>query len=525
MAHHTSPGRGLLRSASVLASAVLSALACGDPPPVTPPPPLVTITVPEGNVVGTLVKLSVTVNGCDTVQSVQLFDHGEALRALPPNTGTTLVELQKNEIPYKRGISANLSLTAKAVCSDGRQSESQPVAATFFPVASVLEGGPGVQVVPDYFIADGSGSSVTFIGCGNLDTGIPMLYRVDANGEVKQQLQLPFVCNANTTITEKQPSTGLRWVWTADAGVIAINDAFQIVSSPVPQMRLVSLTVDPEGQALVLNTSGVFMRLKKDAGIGGNLKLWEYSPSVNASLIGTPIFRPELGYVLMPMFAPNAGDDQGAVTIHTLNYRTGPTSQGEPVSRPVVKYVYSDGTPPAASISADGQTMYLAFAAAGGRTIVVSCPTNGTLCELGNGQRWQSEAIQGRVVLMLPYAGTSRIAAIAHQHIWFMNPSTGAVLNKGGTAISPTGSLNVLQVQQGVGTREDFYLLNGSPGSLQSSEIVAVDRAENGEVFRYQVPGGDLTAAVDTSGQLWMRVNQKLVKALPLTDYRQALPR
>jgi hypothetical protein len=225
------------------------------------------------------------------------------------------------------------------------------------------------------------------------------------------------------------------------------------------------------------------------------------------------------------MFSRNAGDAEGAVSIHTLNFRTGPTAQGEPVSKPVVKYVYADGTPPAASISADGQTMYLAFGANGDRTILVSCPTNGTLCELGAGQRWQSQAIQGRVVLLLPYAGTSRLAAIAHQHIWFINPSTGAVVNKGGTALSPTGAFSVLQVQQGVGTREDFYLLNGSPGSLQSAELVAVDRAENGELFRYQMPGGDITAAVDASGTLWMRMNQKLVKALPLSDYRQVLPK
>lgn len=517
MAHHTSPGRGLVRSA-FLAALALTASACPEPPPVTPPPPLVTIAVPEGNVVGKLVKLSVTVTGCDTVQSVQLLDHGEALKTLPPNPGETLVELQQNEIRYTRGIATNLSLTAKAVCADGRQTESQPVAVTFFPVASVLEGGPGVQVVPDYFIADGSGTSVSFIGCGNLDTGLSMLYRVDAQGEVKQQLQMPFVCNANTSITEKQQSTGIRWVWTADAGVMAINEAFQIVSSPVPQMRLASLTVDPEGQALVLDTSGRFMRLKKDAGIGGALKLWEQQ--VTGTLIGTPIFRPELGYVLVPMFSADAGDAEGAVSIQTLNYRT-----GAPVSRPVVKYVYADATPPAASISADGQTMYLAFGANGDRTIIVSCPTNGTLCELGAGLRWQSQALQGRVVLMLPYAGTSRLAAIAHQHTWFINPSTGAVVNKGGAALSPTGAFSVLQVQQGVGTREDFYLLNGSPGSLQATELVAVDRAENGELFRYQMPGGDITAAVDASGVLWMRMNQKLVKALPLSDYRQALPR
>jgi len=520
MAHHTSPGRGLLRSASLLASAVLTASACGPDKPVTPPPPLVTINVPEGNVVGTKVKLSVTVNGCDTVQSSQLFDRGEALKALPPNMGETLVELQSHEIRYKRGIAANMSLTAKAVCSDGRQSESQPVAVTFFPVESVLEGGPGVQVVTDYFIADGSGSSVSFIGCGNPPTGLPMLYRVNVNGEVTQQLQLPFVCNASTTITEKQPSTGIRWVWTPGAGVIAINESFTIISQPVPQLQLASLTVDPDGHALALETTGRFVRLKKDAGIGGALEMWEYAPS--ASLIGTPIFRQELGYVMLPMFSASAGSVEGEVSIHTLNFKTGPTSLGEPVSKPVVKFVYADATPPAASISADGQTMYLAFRppeGAADRTVLVACPTDGTVCE--STQRWQSETLQGRVVLLLPYAGTNRLAAIAPQHVWFINPSSGAVLNKGGTALSPTGSFNVLAVQQGVGSREDFYLLNGA-GPLQTTEIVAVDRAENGELFRYQVPGGDLTAAVDASGALWMRVNQKLVKAKPLSDYRQA---
>lgn len=524
MAHHTSPGRGLLCSASLLASVALS-LACGSDAPPPPSPPRVAITVPEGNVVGTHVKLSVSVTGCDTVQSVELLDQGERLKMLPANSGETLIELYSHEISYKRGIAARLSLTARATCANGQSSESQPAPVTFFPVESVLEGGPGVQVVPDYFIAEGRGSNVTFLGCGNESTGIPKLFRVNANGEVTQQLQMPFICNANTTITKAQPSTGIRWVWTPGAGVMAINESFEVVSQPYSQLPLTSLTVDPDGHALVLDTNGNFRRLKKDAGIVNkpeDMDLWNEHYKPGGDLIGTPIFRAELGQVLLPMYNVLFDTAEGEVSLHTLDYRTGPVNE-QPVGAYSIVQVYADGTPPAASISANGQEFTLAFGTADGRTIVISCPTNGTICE-GPNRRWQSEPIQGRVALLLPYAGTSRLAAIAYQHVWFLNPTNGAVLNKNGAAISPNGAFSVLQVQQGANNGHDFYLLNGTPGMSvpQPTEIVAVDRAENGELFRYQLPGGNLTAAVDDDGRLWMRMNLKLVKALPLYEYRQA---
>jgi hypothetical protein len=50
-------------------------------------------------------------------------------------------------------------------------------------------------------------------------------------------------------------------------------------------------------------------------------------------------------------------------------------------------------------------------------------------------------------------------------------------------------------------------------------EIVAVDTAEQGELFRYEV-SSSLSCSVDDSGQLWMRLGNNLVQTLPLFQYR-----
>lgn len=529
MAHHTTTlGRGLLRSAFVLASLAATA-ACGPDKPVTPAPPVVIVGVPSPNTVGTSLKLVVSVSGCDTVQSLTLLDHGEKVKDLPNNVGETQVELAKNEVPYKGGIAASLSFTAKAVCNDGRQSESQPAAATFFPVETLVASTNNLQVVPDYFIAEGSGSSVTFLGCGNISTGQSYLYRVSALGDVQQQVQMPFVCNAATTISDKYGASGLRWVWTANAGVMAINSSFQIVALPSPQLHITSLVVGPNGDAIASDDSGNIVRLKQSG--TGNIITWTYSPA--GDLMGTPVFRADQGKVLLPLYKGGTGSATGTLYVDGIDYNAGPTTNGGPASHTVLKYLYDpDAIPPAAALSSDGKTMYLAFHSGGDQTLVVACSVDAVAssqdaatCELQSpGLLWESSPMAGRVALLLPYAGGTRLAAIATQRAWFLDPAKqGAVVNKGGAALTPTGGLSVLSVQQGANVGQDFYLLNGAGSSM--IEVVATDRAENGALFHYQVPSGDLTLALDASGAVWMRIGKSLVKTLPLADYRNALPK
>lgn len=54
-------------------------------------------------------------------------------------------------------------------------------------------------------------------------------------------------------------------------------------------------------------------------------------------------------------------------------------------------------------------------------------------------------------------------------------------------------------------------------------ELFGVDQStvgEGREVFRYQV-SGSMGAAVDDEGRLWLRTGQKLLQALPTSEYRR----
>jgi hypothetical protein len=520
---HTSPRRGLLRSAFAL-SCLSLASSCGADKPEAPLPPLVTLNIPEPNTIGLGLKMSVTATGCDAVQSLSLLNNGVPLKGIPYAGGEAQVELGKHEVPYTTGIAASLALSARVVCADGRQSDSQSSAATFFPVKSVTEPTGNGQVVPDYFVAEGRDANVKFIGCGNESPTLPMLYRVDSKGE-GTKLPMSFTCTAGTVITDPHlgpgAAAGARWVWTPDSGVMAINASFVQTARANPHLYLSWLTMDPDGNAIAKETTGDLVGLNR---VGGTADIVRWRYSFSGTPIGEPVFRPELGVMLLPVYgntsAPSAA---GEVRILTINYRT-----GTEVDRLVVRYIYGqDPTPPAAAFNADGQSLYLSFLTAG-KTIVLACPTSGSDCEDSH-EKWRSDPIEGDVVALIPYAGGTRLAAIAARHAWFLDPSNrGAVLNKNKTALSPSGGLVVRQVQggiSGINGGQEFYLLNSSQSSLQTTEIVGMDRAENGEVFRYSVGGGDLSIALDASGALWMRVGEKLVQALSLNEYRQAGPK
>jgi hypothetical protein len=536
---HSSPWRGLLRSAFALSAL---SVACGDPQPQKPLPPVVTLDVPEPNTIGTSLKMRADITGCDSVESLTLLNQGVPFKQLPIGGGEEQMALKKNEVPYKDGIAARLTLSVRGRCSDGRESESQPVSATFFPVAMVVEPSDGTQVVTDYFVAEGSGDTVSFIGCGNASTGLGTLYRVDVHGRVIAELPMPFVCTAETSISERHFATGTRWVWTPDAGVMAIKvssttSAMEMTAAPTPQLRLTSLTMDPDGNAIARNTAGEFVRLNRAPPSGGSLLMWQSAYQVLDTPIGQPVFRSDLGTLLLPMYGRDPSDTaEGAVSIHVLNYKNGPTVDGAPLSSHIVKYLYGvDPTPPAAAFDLRGDSLYLSFLAANNQTLVVSCKTNGTVdakgdmpCEGGN-LLWQSQPLQGDVLALISYASGSRLAAVAAQHAWFLDPSRqGTVLNKGGQALTPNGALVVRQIQQGytgsINGGKEFYLLNGAPSSLQTTELIGVDTAEQGEVFRHLQAGGDFSMALDASGVAWMRVNKNLVKLMPLGEYRAALP-
>ncbi|RYZ35526.1 MAG: hypothetical protein EOO71_35165 [Myxococcaceae bacterium] len=507
--------------AAFLASLAISALtACGgDPkPPPVPDPPVVTLTVPEPNTAAPTLKIRLSVSGCDAVAQSEIYDRDVFLKTVPYTSGSMEFELASNEIKYTSGLSAKLALHAKVTCSDGRSNVSQPQAATFLPVTKVVKDpDPNGQVVTDFFVAEGYGTGVNFIGCGNPTTGVGTLFRVDATGKFQQSVAMGVPCNASTVYTDLNPTTNKRWVWTPGARAVAVHQNFTISGASKPTIFLTSLSMMDNGDALIADDDNIVYRLPHDSGIGA--PKWTFASPW--PLVAPPLQK---GSDILVAFMKQP-EVTTATVLQIVVARLAANGTGDlvPVSeRAILNYNGDFGSPPLASFSPDGTILYLAFPLGNNQSSIQACRVDVTGCE-GSGLKWNSPALPVPLQFVLPYAAGTRVAAIGLQRVWFLNADTGAIVNKDGKSVDASGTLQVVQVQLGRATSPEFYLLNGSgPGSLPQ-EIVAVDSGEKGELFRYEV-SSSLSCSVDNDNRLWMRTGNSLVQTLPLADYRKVRP-
>ncbi len=519
----------LWRSALLCLS--LLVLSCGGEakPPIKDPPQAI-LTVPQPNTVGQSLTVRVGATGCDQFQSLTIYDGEDFLRSVPyGGGGAVTVELNYTEIKYTRSLAAQMTLKARVVCSDGRQNDSQPQPATFFPAAEVIEppAGSNLQVVPDNFIAEGSGLQLHFIGCGTLSTGVGRLFKVNKAGTVLATLDMPFPCTNQTVISNLDPLTRKRWVWTPDGGAVAVDE--QLRKSGQTLIKVDLLTVGPGGDAIIYNAGGTgsgMHRLSHETGVG--LK-WSYTTR------GFMITPPVVNTNGLVMAATITSDEVlGAViVVSSVDYGTQNPSAGGVETNAFfitrVPVADPDNVTAPVAFNTDGSLLYVAIPRLNEQSELVACATRASGCE-GTAQRWASAPLPGHVVALIPYANGSRIAAIAPQKTWFLEASTGAVVNKGQQPLLTEGGLVTLQVQPGSGPYPHaFYLLNGPPAqeglpAPVPVEIVGTDSADRGLLFRYQITNGSMSAAVDSEGTLWLRVGPKLVRPLTPPEYRQVRP-
>lgn len=516
-------------AALLLASGL--AASCGDPkPPETPDPPQVTLTVPEGNVVGTSIKVLVAVTGCEQVKTLNLYDRETLLKPFTYTESPTPLELVARDIPFPAvGMAANLSLVAEAECADGRKNKSQPQPAVFFPVSRVVTDPQGSgQVVTDFFVVEGSDSTASFIGCGNPGTGIPTMYRVSANGRVTAEKPMPVPCTPDTVITAAT-STGKRWVWTPGGAAYTIDGNLDATSQTGSELQITSLTVTPEGDALAVGVNGSTLERWQSTSTATGTLQWRYDPQ--GRLLGVPVVRSGVVVAVTQDFGP--GNDQAQIVVHEVNASSGPTVGGLAQRYVQIRNLLGvNGEAPLipnTAFSDDGNTLFLSLQLAGDQSQVVSCSATTAGCE-GATALWTSPVLPARTGLVLPYASGTRLAVIGARRAWFLDTATGAIRNKDGASVNANGALNVLKVGVGAFGSNNLFLLNGpartGAAATLPQEIVAVDQAGNGEVrelFRYQVPT-NMSAAVDDSGRLWMRTGFNLVQALPLGEYRRFRP-
>ncbi|MBN1207392.1 MAG: hypothetical protein JXB05_21110 [Myxococcaceae bacterium] len=529
----------LALSRSALLPLWLLALSCGGGGNNKPlDNPQATLTVPKPNTAGQKLTVQVGATGCEAFQSLSIFDREEFIKTIPYSGGGSVpVDLAYNEIKYTRGIAAHLSLKARVVCSDGRQSDSQPQAATFFPAEEVVELPNGFQVVPDNFVTEGALPEITFLGCGNdpSEGGAPKLYHVNKSGGVLKEARMPFLCTPGTVITPKHPVSGKRWVWTPDGGAIAVNVAAELAITATVNTPLDLLAVGPDGDAIIYDAGGggLDKEVRRISHENGANK-WPQPFYPPGFLITSP--APRGDDVMFASITTNgAPANRANIYVTRVDYgRQNPAVGGATLGTFLMKEVASAGpiateAPPTA-FSPEGGLLYMSFVGQGGITTLLACVTEADGCA-GAAMKWTEPAILPQpIVAMVPYRAGTRLAVIAPQHVWFLDTANGSVTNKGGVSLSPEGGLVVHQVHSG-GAKNPlaFYLLNGPVAqegapAPQPLEIVATDDPANGELYRYQINSGSISAAMDDSGTLWLRVGSALVRPLPPAEYRKVLP-
>ncbi len=492
---------------------IVALVGCDQPPPPPPPdPPRVTITPIASSVADRVLPVSLTVHGCDEITALTIYDGEEIAQQVVWAGNPTRVELEPKQLDFSSGIAAHLSLTAKVTCADGRTNTSHAAPVTFFPAAGVVRHPEGGPLVTDVFVAEGTEPNVTFLGCSGNGNGTTSLVRVDQTGTiVAWNSSLPFSCSNNLWITDVNAATGKRWAVEPGLGAFAFDPSLNITAYYLGSVQ--NLGVGPDGDAVLYDNQDADWPVQRIAHATG-AKVWGFSSK--GKLMGNPSVQ-NLG-VYLPVFADPFGQYQATVAVQRVDYSNG-LLVGENAIKQIT-YGLGDVPPvPPVHFNVDATVMYFPFQPQVGSSIILACATNQNGCSGPAALKWQSPTLIGNVVLTMPFASGSVIAAIAHQHTWFLDATNGRVINRDGAAIHPHGALVTMAVQPGKG--RDFYLLNGSgqPGSLPL-EVVAIDAPEYGELWRYEIAGASMMLGIDASGQSWLRVGQELVKPHPISEYQ-----
>lgn len=500
-------------------------------------PPQVFLTTLDSLAIGKSVKVKVQVQGCEKVQGIEILNDKKFLASItsPAKLPVDIEMPASLFVPLFQtlGLAVKLNLRARGICDDGRENKSTALGVSFFPVENVVEPVAGNSTaLPDSFIAEGGAGGVptTFIGCVGTQDGLA-LARFDSAGNVigaNTMLPATIGCSYNSSISDKDLGSGIRWLIEPGKGVFAFNSnpgsPLNITASQsgvIPNMG-----VGPDGDALIWDSKAFaaanFFRIAKNPGIANAPPVW--SAQVQGIMAGTPVVSQNEVRVIM--WEGMLGQFSGTMAVWRFRY-----DNGGFISRNALATIeygeFNDPIIPAANFNKSGTLVYFAFqnlGAARKTSQIVACASDSTTgCLTGGGSSWVSPLFEAVVVAAVPFANGSLVAAVAGKRTYFLNAQTGALVNNFDLPIIPDGNLVTLGAQPGNGT--DFYLLNGNSGTYPT-EIIAVDSPQMGELWRVQIEGGNvpltaLNMAIDEGNQAWLRVGPKLVKPSALTLYRQ----
>jgi hypothetical protein len=512
------------------------------------PPPQAFLTVADATVMDVSIKGSVSVSGCKKVTQVQLLVQNGVTNDFLLDTNFTTSPTQWeapaslfNKYYPTFGLAAELVLSAKVICDDGRTNTSQPISVSFFPVQSHLVA-TAAQLLPDSFIAQGgfNGVGTTFIGCIGTTSGL-YLAQVDTTGQVVGYIQNPpFNCSASSQISELNKASGIRWLMEPGVGILAFDTSLNIAALSLGSYK--TMAVMPDGKAVAWRDEPNANKLELLSPTGGT------SPALwSVPFIGTmnspPIYDAVQSVVVASTWQYDTAAFIGNTVLGRFRYSDGSLTNG------VVDTVHSELVPPVilsqnfaqfaepimpmGTLSVDGALLYLPLlvSAVGTGTIssqVVACSTTPTASNCtGTDRKWSAGGstimFDGQISAIFPFSNGALLAAVGPYQAWFLNATDGSVVSFNQQPIRPTGSLIFQGVQPGKGT--EFYLLAGPAGATWPTEIVCSDAPSAGELWRVDEGTGDaplngMAIAVDDGAQLWMRVGPDQVKPLKNVNYR-----
>ncbi len=488
-------------------------------------PPQVFLTAAQTMTIGTSLKLTARVSGCQTVRGVEISNNGTRLISIDsPATQPFVIELAPtlfDPLYNKLGIALNLTLRARGICDDGRENTSSGLGLSFFPVEAVVAPVAGNQTaLPDSFIAEGGVGSTptTFLGCVGLAAGTTGLARFDTAGNATGANTMPpFDCSYASAFTNKSAATGTRWLMEPGVGAFSFNAGLDILSSQ--KLPITHIGVGPDGDAIVNNPLALpdplMFRVPSGAGTHA-----AWGTQVNGIMFADPVVSQ--GEVRVASFLLPIVGHIGTVLVTRYSYDTGlKLSQNS-----LATIDFGEFNPvvvPIGSFSTDGKVLYFSYA--NNKTTPVSsyvaaCASDSAVgCLTGGVGSWQTP-LPGIVAAAPPFANGTMIAAMAGTTTTMLSATTGQIVNR---PVAPGGTLVTIAALPGNGS--DLYLFNRPANGSFPTELVAIDSPANGELWRVQIEGGQtpltgVYVAVDDGNNAWLRIGANLVKPSSLMQYR-----
>jgi hypothetical protein len=282
--------------------------------------------------------------------------------------------------------------------------------------------------------------------------------------------------------------------------------------------------VGPDGDAVIWdNCQQGEPQLRRIGSGGGLAENPKWSQPLPAGLNAVPVVDASLS-VVVPGWQFQS-QQSGLMYVERYNYNApGTLSAHNNLVQTTFAGSVANPAPPA-QLNASGSIVYFPSQLPNGDSVVYACSTTVADCSYATApaRKWVSSSIPGVVAVAWPYAKFSRIAAITSRATYFLSSDTGQqVGSPTNGVVTAGGQMVTLAFQPGAG--REFVQLNGpNLAGAEPQEIVGMESAEAGELYRYSLASGGLTAALDDDGQIWYRLAGKVVRPYPLNEYRMAL--